>query len=255
MSGLCACLTAEHCRCTNSYWPATPSSSQSYSSPTPQFPPSLGLPLPGYYGGNATPAPVLYQFVAQQPAGNNSPASSGPSTPLMQSFLRQNSTSTIPFPLLDTTNTPTQPPVQGQSKRKRTSALSGNSRAPKRVVPRASTTSNPSVSVVAAEFCGAGPSPRMDIPQNALPSQSTAQGPSASTQRPDAEFASKKRADAANKASDLYFFVRPLTSAAPPATLFLKQEMVMASSPTLNLESVEELERRRHRNNSQALAG
>lgn len=98
---------------------------QQYQSPTPQFPPYLMHPA--YHGGLGSPSPFAHhpQFMVHPSSGMGSPMSSSPSTPSTQSFSGQNS---IPFPFTDRTNTPTQPPPQVGDKRKRTSALSGNSR-------------------------------------------------------------------------------------------------------------------------------
>ncbi|KAJ6624355.1 hypothetical protein B0H10DRAFT_1872489, partial [Mycena sp. CBHHK59/15] len=76
----------------------------------------------------------------------------------------------------------------------------------------------------AASTCGVGPStpttptlpqtPTVPIPPSTSSDSIPAQAPSA--QRPDA---GRKRTDKANKASDVYFFIRPLKSPDPPSTL------------------------------------
>jgi hypothetical protein len=228
MEDFCRCANPDSCRCPNSRWVSMLSNPQQYPSSTTEFPPSFGYPLPNYYGRSPAPTPQYYQFIAHPSSGTGSPMSSGPSTPSTQRFPGHN---TIPFPpFADRTNMPIQPSPQVPEKRKRTSALSGNSR-PKRVPARTSTTSNPSVSVSAAQSCGVGPSiplPRTPrtredpSPHSPDPPPITPippPTPSASTQRPDAEFTAKRRADSSNKATDVYFFMRSLTSDVPPCVL------------------------------------
>lgn len=224
MEEVCDCPSPEQCRCPNSYWMPM---FQQYQSPTPQFPPHH-VGHPGYQGASPGPMPSgFFQFSAA-PSGMASPMPVPRPHPSAYSFPGIN---TVPFPLSDRTNTPTQAQPRGTTKRSRTSALSGNSAPPKRVRMRDSTGSNAPVSVSAAATCGVGssipvprtpgireqPSPHTPVPPPIIPIPPPAS--STSTQRPDADFTSRKRANNTNKASDVYFFVRPLTSAVPPDVL------------------------------------
>ncbi|KAJ6495989.1 hypothetical protein C8R45DRAFT_926527 [Mycena sanguinolenta] len=231
---LCRCPDPSQCRCPKPnyhYYPLHPS-------PTPQFPHSVQMLTPsplGPGGSTGTFGPGQYhQFMYHPMSGLDSPMSSVHSSPSPHAFYGHNS---VPFPgtLTDITNG-AHPPAQAGGKRKRVLGLSGSScpGPPKRVTPRTSTTSNPSVSVSAAQSCGVGPSPQLDLPRTTPQTPGPYQDsspftllqppisfePSTSTQQPDAEFTSKKkRSDSANKASDVYFFVQALTTDAAPDLL------------------------------------
>lgn len=233
MDELCACPSADVCRCYNSYYRSLLPPHQPYQPFPPQVPQGANAPQ-GVWVGNP---PQFMHYIPPQMAGNPSPMSSGYSSPSGHGYRAQN---TIPFPLTDTTNTPTPTPTG--HKRKRAAALSGNPRPPKRVESRASTSSNPPVSVGAAQSCGVGPSipvprtpgpppgpPRRTSFTDEIPPPHTRAPPpittvppptaSSSTQQPDAGFTSKKRSDSANAATDVYFFVRALNSSVPPTEL------------------------------------
>ncbi|KAJ7826680.1 hypothetical protein B0H14DRAFT_2595687 [Mycena olivaceomarginata] len=208
MDELCECTEPSQCQCSNSQW--DPRNYPLYPSllPTSQFPPSTQLSGQSHlaYGGSPSGfVPQYYHFVTHPLSGTSSPVSSGHSTPSARAFSGRNS---APCPLTDTTNSATQPAPRTGDKRKRAQATSGNAvaRPPKRVAGRDSTTSNPPVSVSAARSCGVGPStpfttPRSTLPREAQsphtpvpPSITTVPPPisSASTERPDTQFTSKK---------------------------------------------------------------
>ncbi|KAF7318939.1 Dimer-Tnp-hAT domain-containing protein [Mycena chlorophos] len=226
----CICASADVCRCASSRWrapqfyasyPPTPSpfsqqSAPQYPSPLSQYAERFSTYGDQNGGGSSLGSPLGWSGAGSSP-GTWSPSGGSPgfgTFPALGGYGVASSSAgtwpqnyppginTIPFPgtgqpLTDQTNAPT--PTTGR--RRRTNAASGNPAPPKRVA-RASSSSNPRVSVPAAATCGVGPStptasePSADAADSGGPAGGAGPPPTANSAN------SRKRADNRNKASD-----------------------------------------------------